>query len=191
MICWFVHERNLNEEIEYKNLNTSSTFSSKMFSYVKCTLLFTCMCMFVFFKYSWCCISKYDLSTSFKKVQKFQEVFLLFSLYFQRFLDSVLIFNVAANLVCLNVVWKATKITGYNITRKTAPKYFQQYSKSNFLTTTRWPLCHCTKKYNTNYRHLLQNNIAQRNQRWSFHPFSFWKTHKNSFKKYCELATQK
>ena len=112
------------------------------------------------------------LSKKFKSSKKF---FFFFSLYFQRFLDSVLIFNVAANLVCLNVVWKATKITGYNITRKTAPKYFQQYSKSNFLTTTRWPLCHCTKKYNTNYRHLLQNNIAQRNQRWSFHPFRFEK----------------
>ena len=91
-----------------------------------------------------------------KKFKSSKKFFLFFSLYFQRFLDSVLIFNVAANLVCLNVAWKATKITGYNITRKTAPKYFQQYSKSNFLTTTRWPLWHCIKKYNRNYRHLQQ-----------------------------------
>ena len=70
------------------------------------------------------------LSKKFKSSKKF---FFFFSLYFQRFLDSVLIFNVAANLVCLNVVWKATKITGYNITRKPHQNIFSNTQNPIFL----------------------------------------------------------
>ena len=97
-----------------------------------------------------------------KKFKSSKKFFSSFSLYFQRFLDPVLTSAWLQIRCVLNVFSKATKITGYNITRKTAPKYFEQYSKSNFLTTTRWPLWHCIKKYNRNYRHLQQNDIAQR-----------------------------